>query len=55
MCTLTTRAGEQQLGTSPAPSGPSLAVLTSKLSGLGEWSLKVTILSLPPSLLDSRR
>lgn len=55
MCTLATRAGEQQLGTSPAPSGPSLAVLTSKLSGLGEWSLKVTILSLPPSLLNSRR
>lgn len=45
--------GEERLGTIPAPSSPGLAVLTSKLSGLGGWSPKVTIL--PPSLLDSRR
>lgn len=45
--------GKERLGTSPARSSPGLAVLTSKLSGLGGWSPKVT--NLPPSLLDSRR
>lgn len=51
MCSIatgTTGTGEQRLGTSLA-----LAVLTSKLSGLGGWSPKVTILL--PSLLYSRR